>query len=366
MKKIKILYVIGSFTTGGVETFILNVCDNIDKNKFEIDFLLFEDYDLSCKYKLEKYNSKIIYIPGIKKGIFKFILNNYRVLKKYNYDIVHAHTNYISIFTAISGILAGTKVRICHSHNSEFKINGAIVKIVSLLYRILPIKLFACSNVAGKKLFGKKANIILINNAIDIEKFCYNEKIRRNVRKELGIENKFVIGNIARFSYQKNHSFLIDIFEKVLTKNKEAVLLLIGEGELEEEIRFKANKMGILDNVIFLGARTDVNEILQAIDIILFPSLYEGLGIVLIEAQCAGLPCIISDTIPKEAKVTGLVKNMSLKQNSQCWAEMLVEFYNNTSRKDISREIINSGYDIRSIVKKIENYYENFYLEKSK
>lgn len=221
-----------------------------------------------------------------------------------------------------------------------------------------------CSELAGRWLFGKKTynagKVVLLNNAIELEKFSYNEKIRNKKRKELKIKkNQIVIGHIGRFVTQKNHTFLIDIFNEIYKENNNTVLLLVGQGPLVEEIKEKVNQLRLTDHVQFLGQRNDANELYQAFDIFILPSLYEGLPVVGVEAQSAGLLCIFSSDMTKETKVLRSTRFISLSSPEE-WSNIILETYKNHQRKDTKKEITRNGFDIEKEAKKLERIYLRF------
>ena len=222
---------------------------------------------------------------------------------------------------------------------------------------------FACSEEAGEWLFGKKIinnnQLKIFKNAINCTEFKFNEDKRKWMRKELGLENKLVIGHVGRFNPQKNHKFLIDIFNEVYKKNKESVLLLVGEGDLLEEMKKYVNKLQLEEAVKFLGLRSDIADLMQSMDVFLFPSKYEGLGVVLIEAQAAGLRCLTSKGTPKEADVTDTVEFLSLEKSAKEWAKIILEGNNN--RNSYIKSINDKGYDVETNI----NWLTNFYIDES-
>jgi glycosyltransferase EpsF len=361
MKKIRILYVLGAFTiSGGVESMVENIIKNIDHEKFQIDFLLFNGADHSKIDSLMEYDLKIYYIDTIKKGIIKFIYNTYRILKNNKYDIIHTHINEVGFFSLLAGVLAGTPVRICHSHNTKFSNQKLIFAFKSLLKLVSNYK-FACSEAAGKALFGNNANFTVIKNAIDAKKYLYKKQVSNKVRKSLGIENKFVIGHVGRFANQKNHMFILKVFKEVVKVKENSVLLLIGDGELKDKIYNEVKRINLEKNVIFLGARKDVHELLQGMDVFLFPSHYEGLAIVLIEAQCASLPCFVSDVVTREVEISNLINFISLDKEPSYWANKILSYLNGFNKVDMYEKISRAGYDIKTSVARLEDLYISFY-----
>lgn len=250
-------------------------------------------------------------------------------------------------------------VRIAHSRSSNK--DNIIKKYTSKLSRFYATHLLAVSSLAGISEFGKKrfkkGEVKVIPNAIDAKKYSFDLEVRKLKRKELNIEDAFAICHIGRFHPVKNHSFIIQIFKHVRNKYNNAKLVLIGEGSLRKEIESQVLKENLRNDVLFLGLRSDVPDLLQAMDVLVFPSFYEGFPGVVLEAQAAGLPCLISDTITKEVVITDIVECLSLNERPDVWAEKLLNF-KNVKRKDYSSEIILKGYDIKSISK----WYEKFYL----
>ncbi|GIP39898.1 hypothetical protein J31TS4_31780 [Paenibacillus sp. J31TS4] len=221
----------------------------------------------------------------------------------------------------------------------------------------------ACSNVAGDWLFGKvrlktnKSKPLLINNAIESEKFQFNPNTRRDIRAVLGIKDKFVIGHVGRFSEQKNHEFLIDIFKDIIIRKSNSVLLLIGKGDMEERIRKKVISLGLEGSVLFLGERSDIHTIMQAMDVFVLPSLYEGLPVVAIEAQASGLKCFLSDSIARDSDITGDVEFITLNGSTEDWVKKLLHYYKGYERQDTLNKIIDKGYDIKNSAAWLEKLY---------
>ena len=361
----KILEMTGSLNCAGIETLLVNVLKNIDKDKFKVDFLVVANKKYFYTDEVLKYGSKIYTYPF--KKVYKilvpfFFLKEIFVLLKNKYDVVHCHFYFSSGIILFLAWLCGVKTRIVHSHNEREMfapkpLKKIFTKIMQKIIDVFATEKIACSQKAGIALYGKKSKFTIINNGIDVSKFKYDIKVRNKIRKEFNIENNFVIGHIGRFDEQKNHVFLIDIFNEILKYKKNALLLLIGEGVLKDKIKEKVNSLKIEENVRFLSARSDVNEIYQAMDVFLFPSRYEGLGIVAIEAQCSGLPCFISDCIPKEVIVCNTT-TISLNKSANEWANIILEKTKELNRVDASEQIIGSGFSFTNTINDFEKLYE--------
>ena len=367
MKKqepVRVAQIIGKWLGGGVESVVMNYYRHIDRSKIQFDFICDEDSTNIPYEEIEKLGGKVILIPPYQK-IFKYHKELKKILKEGNYKIVHSHINTLSVFSLFAAKCAGVPVRIAHSHsttNKQEKKKNLVKQILRPFSKVFATDYMACTEHAGRWLFGNKeydnGNVYLLNNAIDLDKFKYDEKLRKEKRKELNIkEDTLVIGHVGRFVEQKNHRFLIDIFNEVHKQNKNSVLLLIGQGPLMDEIKQKVKILGIEDSVKFLGQREDVSELYNAMDLFLFPSLYEGLGMVLIEAQANGLPCVASTEVPEIAKISEQIFFKGLDDDVEDWKNNLLEFKNFDNRKYKLENYKNDIYDINSQVQKMLNYY---------
>ena len=362
---IRIAHIIGKWIGGGVESVVMNYYRNIDKSKIQFDFICDEDSTNIPRAEIESMGGRIILIPPYQK-VFKYQKELKKVLKEGQYKIVHSHINALSVFPLRAAKKAGIPVRIAHSHSTtnkkEWKKN-LLKMALKPFSKVYATDYFACTEHAGRWLFGDKefdkGNVYVLNNAIDLDKFKYDEQVRIAKRKELGIDdNTIIIGHAGRFVAQKNHEFIIDVFNEVHRENKNTKLMLIGKGPLEEQIKEKVKQYGLTEAVMFLGQRPeDIHELYQAMDVFLFPSLYEGLGMVAIEAQCSGLPCICSTEVPQIAKVTENIEFIDLKENIKKWTKEILLRVNNDRKKDYIEQVGECGYNIKSEVKKLENKY---------
>lgn len=365
---IRIAHIIGKWIGGGVESVVMNYYRNIDKSKIQFDFICDNDSTNIPQEEIESMGGKVILIPPYQK-VFKYQKELKKVLKEGNYKIVHSHINALSVFPLRAAKKAGVPVRIAHSHSTtnkkEWKKN-LLKMALKPFSKVYATDYFACTAHAGRWLFGDKefdkGNVYVLNNAIDLDKFKYDEEIRKAKRQELNVDdNTLVIGHAGRFVAQKNHEFVIDVFNEVHKQNENTKLMLVGKGPLEEHIKEKVNQYGLKEAVMFLGQRPeDIHELYQAMDVFIFPSLYEGLGMVAIEAQCAGLKCVCSTEVPEKAKVTDNAEFISLDESVEVWAKSTLENCVNDNRRDHKDEIASLGYDIRTEVSKLENKYKEY------
>lgn len=361
---IRIAQIVGKWIGGGVEAFLMNYYRNIDKSKVQFDFIIDNDSTCVPKEEIEMLGGRVIQIPPY-QHLFRYIRELTKVLKNNKYQIVHSNINALSVFPLYCAKKAKVPIRIAHSHSTtnkkEWKKN-LIKNILKPFSKLYANEYFCCSEHAGRWLFGNKLfeseKVKVINNAIDINKFGYDEKVRVELRKELNIDNKIVIGHIGRFIPQKNHEKIINIFNEFHKKNKNSVLLLIGEGSLKEQILNKVKELKLENEVVFLGQRNDVNKLYQVMDLFLFPSLYEGLGMVMIEAQCSNLPCVASTEVPNIVKVNDNVNFIELSKDSNYWSKDILNLIQTSHRKSKLKEVSLAGYSIDEEEKKLLNIYQ--------
>lgn len=368
-RPIRVAHIIGKLSAGGVEAVVNNYYKNMDHKKYQFDYFI--DSDGGCKPPSELIDMGVRYIvvPPY-QNLFRYIKTLTKYFKENNYLIVHSGMNTLAVFSLFAAWLAQVPVRINHNHSTASK--GETKKNI-LKYLLRPFaKLFAthycaCSHYAGEWLFGPKAvaqgKVKIFNNAINVENFVYNPVLREEVRNELRIANKFVIGHIGRFCYQKNQEFVVDIFSEFHKLNPKSVLIMIGIGETITVVREQVKALGLNDNVLFLGVRSDVNRLYQAMDAFVLPSRYEGLPVVAVEAQCAGLPVIASTEITKESKITSNISFLPLSIKPKAWASKLSE-YEQFERKDETESIRKANFDIKTEAKKLEEYYDSLIVNK--
>ncbi|WP_339824847.1 glycosyltransferase family 1 protein [Paenibacillus sp. FSL R7-0163] len=365
--KIKVLHVIGKRPRGGVGTFLINMHSNIDTSKVEFDYLINANKNEDGDFDkiVRNLGGNVFVLPELKyQNTFKYLKDMRDFFSQNNnYQVIHLHTANIGIFTFAMALKFKIKYRILHSHNTKYsdkKINSIRNFVMQLPVKKMANIYFACSEKAGSFLFGKKnfddGKVYIAKNAINANNFRYDEDKRLKVRTKLGFTDKIVLGHIGRFNIQKNHEFLIEVFKKAYEKNNQCVLVLVGDGELEEYIKEKVEKLNLQGSVFFLGNRKDVPDLLQAFDVFIMPSFFEGLPLVGIEVQAAGLPCIMSDSITDELKIIDTVEFISLEKDPQYWADRVLCKMNDI-RKDTYESIVNAGYDSKKAASDLGDYY---------
>lgn len=370
MAQIRVLHILHTMNRGGTENAIMNYYRHIDRKHIQFDFLLTDPN--KCAFEDE-----IISLGGIVHRVPRLTLSNPIPYLKgvdhfFNihpeYRIVHSHTSSKSVFPLYIAKKHNVPVRICHSHSSKSEngIKGFIRDILKLGLKKVATTFFACGEQAAEWLYGKKfldnGNVSIIRNVIEGDKFTLNLETRQKYRELLQVEEStLLIGHTARFNAAKNHLFLIDIFNELKSMIADSKLLLIGDGELREQITEKINSLGLTNDVIFAGVVPNVYDYEQAIDIFMLPSLYEGLPLSIIEAQITGLKCFTTEgTVSKECSVTDLVTYLPLERGAKYWAEEIYKAkdYNRYDRLD---EIKKAGYDARTSAYELENIYTDLY-----
>lgn len=369
--KVKVLLFVDRMRHGGIQQFLVENVKHMDKTKVDIDVLTLDDgetypleqaiQDAGAKY----YKLKGIWINNT-MDYFKYAtaIDNFFTIHN-NYKVIHMNASSKNFILLKYAKKHHIPVRIAHSHNIDFQTKNPIKKIIGNLFKI-PMKkyatdYFACSYLAGEWLFGKKnvesGKVKVIHNAVDYKNFKYDEKTRKEIRKEFNIkENEILFGHVGRFTNQKNHTFLIDIFNEIHKQNKNTKLIMVGIGEKEEEIKNKVKKLQLNNYVIFAGFRKDVNKLMQGMDTFLLPSLYEGLPVVGVEAQAAGLPSFTSeDVVTQEVRITTAMNFISLEKSAKEWADIILN--SDLSRKDTKDELKEAGYFIEDSARELVNFY---------
>lgn len=354
--------IIGKWINYGVETLVLNVYKHVDKEKVQFDFIIDEDSVGIPREEIESMGGRVIIVPPYQKAN-KYISELTKLFRRNSYKIVHAHISTLSVFPLYAAKKAGVPIRIAHCHTTAGK--GEVFKNImkySLrpFSKVFPTHLAASSRLGGEWLFGKgcfeKHDMYYLPVARDVETFTYNNKVREDIRNDLGLKDKYVVGHFGRFVAQKNHTFLIDVFKEVKTLEPNAVLLLAGDGELLDLTKKKVASLGLENSVLFLGKRNDVAQLYQALDVFVLPSLYEGVPGVGIEAQSAGLPFVFANTITDEAKILDTSERLSFSDGAKLWADVIVGFKGSPRRNTI-KEMTEAGYNIKAAAKDLEKYY---------
>ena len=351
----------------GQETFLMNVFRNINKNKVQFGFLCTLNSPGDYDEEILNLGGEIHYDPVKMDGHFKLIKNQFilmKTLKKLSskYQIFEIHTQHAmdAFLSASAAKKAGFGTVIIHSHNSSSLYHPNLHLLFKPLLGMLNVQRYACSESAGKWMFGR-SNFSIIKNGINLGNFIFDSDLREKIRRKMKWENSLIIGHVGRFNSQKNQEFLVDVFSKYSLQNKNAKLVFIGTGENEGQIRDKVKKLNLQNNVSFLGVRDDVNELYQGMDAFVFPSLFEGLPVVLVEAQTASLPCLVSDSVTDEIRITSKIVFESLEDSPDDWANklknMLDEFKNRLNETD---SITKAGYNIKRVSKELENMYLSY------
>lgn len=362
---LRVLHSVSNMDRAGIETMLMNYYRHIDKTKVQFDFLVNKSKKGAYDEEIRKMGGHIFLSPGLNPLKWFKYEKMVRELLKSNPEIkiVHSHNGAFSLQAQLAAKKSGIKNRIVHVHGTKIDFNLKLP--LKLLYKLRLKKAsnnyWGCGKEAVSYYFGKseikKNNYLIIRNAIEEDKFLFDFEKRNEIRKKYNLEGKFVIGNVARFMKQKNHTFTLELFKKIHEVNSNSILLLIGEGELLPEMKQKAKDLGIENFVMFMGNIGNVNEMYQVMDVFVLPSLFEGLPVVGIEAQAAGLKCIMSDTITREVAITENVEFVSLNAPSEKWVEIILskEHY---ERKNMKEKIVNAGYSIINEAKKLQTIYE--------
>lgn len=357
---IKVLHSELQANIGGIESFLLNLTKSIDMSNIHFDMLM-RGNNQFLEDELKKLGVTIYKVPTNPIQYYRFVKN---LLKTNNYDFVHVHKNSAANIVLPLMVKKYTNSKlIVHSHNTNPSGGSKLAVVLHKLNRNKLIKLsdyrLACSDTAAEWMYGKDykdKQVEIIKNGIIAKDYLYDPKVRKTMRKQLGLEGKFVIGHVGAFREQKNHQFLIDLFSKINIPNAE--LVLVGDGPFKNKIEDQVKSLKLENKVKFLGSRNDVNNILQAFDIFIMPSLWEGLSIAAIEAQASGLPILVSQNFSKETKISDLIAYLSLDQPEK-WIDYIQNWFDTCHvRKSSLQEINNSGYDMQLSSQIIREIYE--------
>lgn len=363
---LRILQSVNIMDRAGLETMLMNYYRHIDKSVIQFDFLTHRPQEGAYETEIKEFGGRVYHAPRLYlhnlPTYSRFMLDFFANHEEYR--IIHSHIDAMSYFPLHAAKRNNIPVRIAHSHSSKLD------KDLKLPIKYLALKFIpdvanvncACGEVAGEFMFPNR-KFRVINNAIDLDKFKYNEKTRKELREKLGLANKFVIGHVGRFCYIKNQEFLLQVFSEVKKIRTESALLLVGKGPDEQLLREKAKKLGIYKDVVFLIDRPDVDKLYQVFDVFVMPSLFEGLPVVCVEAQANGLRCLVSDKISKEVILTDNIEMMSLGESANNWADRIINL--NVHRNPNAKlQLQNKGYDIVVEAEKLQNWYLELDKEK--
>lgn len=356
---IRVLHMVGAMYPGGMENFIMNLYEKIDREQFQFDFIVHLQKENDYREQIAKLGGTVYELPRLTKDPIGSLKMLYQIIKKNQYKIVVRHTaNALVAPQLLVAKLAGAKT-ICHSHN-ETDPQVTVHKIGKILMRFVADRRLACSEKAGKWMYDNQ-DFQVIHNAINVNKFVYTKEKAERIRKEFHLDGKHVYGHIANFMESKNHMFLLEVYAEIARRDDKAVLFCLGEGDLRPQIEVKIKELHLEDKVVLTGIRHDVEDFMSCMDILIFPSFFEGLPLTLIEAQIAALPAIISDKITKDVIVTeGLVTMESIQEKPEVWAVKAMEILEQSQgnlRQCQRKSIGDAGYDMDVLVKWYEEYF---------
>ena len=354
---IRILQCVNNMHRAGLETMLMNYYRQIDRSRIQFDFLTHRPERSDYDDEIERLGGRVYYAPRLYPqhyaAYFSFMKNFFR--EHPEYQIVHSHIDAMSYLPLRAAKKAGVPIRIAHSHSTSIDRDFKYPLKQLFRKRMLHVAnhCCACGDEAGKFLFGRH-DFTLIPNAIDAARFAYDAALRRDVRADLALEDRLVIGHVGRFSYPKNHLYLLEIFAQIRKLRPDAALMLVGTGEKEQEIRTRADEMSLTEHIRFMGSRDDVHRLYQAMDAFVMPSLFEGVPLTGVEAQFAQLPCIFSDKVPDEVAFTPLCRFVPLAESPAVWAAQVLDAI---SPERGRLELAGAKYDIRCAHERLTDYY---------
>lgn len=352
----RMLCIVSGMNAGGAETFLMKMFRAIDKTEYGLDFCVTSKENLYAE-EIASLGGRIFVVPPKSKNPIASFLSVRKIVKENGYEsVIRVNEHSLATLDLLAARMGGAKTVAMRSSNasSPKRISRILHKAFFFLPRMIPNVRFAPSTEAAEYTFGRscveKGRAFLLHNGVDLDAFRYRADRRDEVRTSLGVSDELLVGHVGRFSKQKNHTFLLHVFRSIKEKRPDARLVLVGTGELEGEIREKAAAYGILDGILFTGVRKDVPDLLSAMDVFVFPSFYEGMPNTVIEAQATGLPCVIADTITREADITGLVRYLSLSDAPRLWADAAIGAVCPT-RADTREAFLRNAYDNESVVR---------------
>lgn len=360
----RVLQVIGKMDRAGAETMIMNLYRNIDKSKIQFDFMVFSEEEGDYDQEIITNGGKIYRMPVFKGyNYFSLYRKFLEFFKEHKYPIVHGHMGSLAPAYLKCAKKAGAYT-IAHSHgpNSNVLSERIVYGILSYAVRYVADYFYACSKESGVDRFGKKvvnsSRFKVLSNAIPTEEYRFTKERQDKLKEKFGLTNRVVIGHVGRFVASKNHKFMIEVCEEMCKTCPEVMFVFVGMGKEKNIIEDMVTEKQLHDYVNFMGVRSDIPDMMNLFDGFIFPSIYEGLGIVGIEAQAAGLPCFFSDAIPQEAIVTQNVWQYSLELGAKQWKDNILNVLEQYIRKDAYQEVVKSGFDILQTTKDLEKFYE--------
>ena len=364
-EKIIVAHVAGGMTTGGVEQVVYDHAAHQREGRYRWIYISYNEPDSQVREKFESLGFQVYQVPRKKEHFLKSCLEVYRIFKEQKVRIVHSHMTVMCFITNILAWAAGIKMRISHSHLVLYPsgIKRPLYGIFKWLDRVTATHWVACSQAAGEYLFGKNAvknhRVWVMGNGLDYSRWKYSPVLRKQMRTAYGLEDMTVLGHVGRFTEQKNHAFLLEVFRKYNDRIPRSRLVMAGDGPLMDQIKEKALSMGILDAVLFVGSVPDPSPWYMAMDLFVFPSVYEGLGIVALEAQATGLPVLASEEVPKEAALTEEMRFLALEEGAQRWADMLMKMKAGHRETDLGKILKERNLDIGTLAEKLDRFYQN-------
>lgn len=345
------------FHINGMSTIIMNYHKYIDDNRIQLDFVVNEYIDDIYRKQIEEKNGKIFVLKNRNKLPFIYIKNLRGIIKNGNYDVIHIHGNSALMTTELIAANVDKKAKkLVHAHSTDCT-HKIIHKLLYKKFMKSYDYALACSDAAGKWLYNTHEYTV-INNGIAEHKFIFNQNLRNKLRSENNISDNFVLLHVGLFNKSKNHDFLIDVFYEVLKKESKAVLRLVGKGDLLNDIKEKTKKLGIENKVMFVGTTNNPETEYNMADALVFPSLHESFGLVTVEAQCTGLPCVLSENVPKDIKITDNVDFLSLNEPPSVWADTVLKYNVKSDRGSHDKEVVEHNYSIAFEAEKLADFYE--------
>ncbi len=352
---IKVLMIgLGKMDQGGTESYLMSVFRNTDHNSIQMDFLVHRPEEGCYEEEIKKAGGKIIKLPRLREHPWRYCYRLFRVIRDGRYNIVHRHsTASVMWIDLLIAMTAGVRVRIAHSHNTDWEKHFIHYMGIPIL-NLLATDRFACSKEAGRWMFGR-AKFHIMKNGINTRRFAFNQDSRIRYRELLNIGHKTAVLNVGRLVPEKNQKWIIDL-ASAMKSDPDIEFFIVGDGPLREELNLTIHKKGLSNKVHLLGQREDTACIMMACDMLILPSVFEGMGIVLIEAQCTGLPCIVSDALPREADAG---KCIFLKLDLMKWKQMILKMAGNVNdRSDSYQSAVRAGFEEKTTAKRVLEYYK--------